>query len=164
MTGRLLFLAAVLAAGGCGKAKPTAAVPEPAPGAVPAAAAKADAAELDALKGTWRVVAITAAGQKVPDDRVQKLQLDWVFDEDGLSVRRPDRPPEPAGRLTLDGTTSPKRLTKAGGGPTVRGVYRLDGKTLTVCLMTDENPGAGFPAGLASTASPKTDLLTLERR
>jgi uncharacterized protein (TIGR03067 family) len=161
MTYRVLWIAAVLAATGCGKAKPTAADPGPPPGPV---AAGSESAELAALKGTWRVVSITAAGQKVPDDRVQKLQLDWVFDENGLAIRRPDRPAEPPGRLTFDATTNPKRYTKMSDIAPSRAVYRLDGKTLTVCLMVDENQSIGFPAGLVSTASPKTDLLILERR
>ncbi len=36
--------------------------------------------------------------------------------------------------------------------------------SLFMPVMTDENPKAGFPAGLKSTAAPTTDLLVLERR
>lgn len=116
----------------------------------------------DELKGTWQVVAITAGGKPVPQDRVQKINLQWIFNGENLTIRRPDRP-DNTSSYSLDTTTHPKKLT-INDSPPVRGVYSLDGNKLQVCMMVDESPNAGFPTALLSTASPKTDLLTLNRK
>src|SRR5262249_24181761 len=49
----------------------------------------ADPQEMAQLQGTWHVTAIEAAGNPVPPDRVQRIRLQYVFDGDKLTVRRP---------------------------------------------------------------------------
>jgi uncharacterized protein (TIGR03067 family) len=122
----------------------------------------ANAQELEQLKGTWQVIAIEAAGKPVPADRVQKINLQYVFDGDQLTIRRPDRPNNRS-TFTLDAGANPKKIT-INNSPPLRAVYAVEGNQLRLCLMVDENLNAGYPTELASKASPKTDLLTLERR
>jgi uncharacterized protein (TIGR03067 family) len=120
-----------------------------------------DPKELEQLRGTWNVIAIVAAGNPVAQDRVQKIALQYIFDGNKITVHRPDRP-DNVGTFSVDTSTNPKRMTLNLGIPG-RAVYSLDGNKLQLCMMVDDNPNAGFPAALASTASPKADLLTLER-
>ena len=121
-----------------------------------------DPKELEQLRGTWNVIAIVAAGNPVAQDRVQKLALQYIFDANKITVHRPDRA-DNVGTFSVDTSTNPKRMTLNLGAPG-RAVYALDGNKLQLCMMVDDNPNAGFPAALVSTASPKADLLTLERR
>ena len=146
---------AAMLCGGCG---PGRTMPK---GGSPGAAAN-DPQAMEQLKGTWHVIAIEAGGNPVPADRVQKIELQYVFDGDKLTVHRPDRP-DKTSTITLDATSSPKKMTLHQSRP-VYALYAVDGNKLRLCLMVDENPNAGFPTELASRASPTTDLLTLERR
>jgi uncharacterized protein (TIGR03067 family) len=123
----------------------------------------AAAQERAKLQGSWRVVSIEAAGQKVPDERVRGLGLVYVFTGDKLAIRRPDRPAN-EGTYRLDPAHTPKRLEfAAADGLRRHMVYELAGDTLTLCVMVDERAANQYPKALASQASPKTDLLTLER-
>lgn len=140
---------------GCGPrgTTPTESSPKP---------AATDPKALDAFKGTWHVTAIEAAGKPVPADRIQKMGLQYVFDGGKVTIRRPDRPDDTS-TVVLDASSNPKKLT-INQSPPIRAIYALDGNKLRLCLMVDENPNAGYPTELTSKASPKTDLLTLERR
>jgi uncharacterized protein (TIGR03067 family) len=129
---------------------------------IPLAVVAARRRELAKLKGTWHVTAIEAAGKPVPPDHVEKIGLQYVFDGDKVTVRRPDQS-DNTSKFTLDISAKPKRIT-INQSPPMRGVYAIEGDKLRLCVMVDESPNAGFPAELASKASPKTDLLTLERR
>jgi uncharacterized protein (TIGR03067 family) len=119
------------------------------------------ASELEQLKGAWQVVAIEAAGNPVPAERVRQISLQYVFDGDRITIRRPNHP-DNNGTVSIDAAASPKKMT-INVNPAVRAIYAVEGGKLRVCLMVDENPNAGYPTVLASLASPKTDLLTLER-
>src|SRR5262249_31802267 len=128
-----------------------------------AAEPPADLKDFRDLLGAWEVPAIEAAGKPGPAGRVRKIRVRYVFSDDKkVTISSPDRPDKTAS-FTVDATTNPKRLTVA-LSPPVRALYAVEGNQLRVCLMAEENPNAGYPRALASTASPKTDLLTLERR
>ena len=116
--------------------------------------------ELEQLKGTWQVVALEAGGNPVPAERVRQLNLQWVFDGDRVTIRRPDRP-ENASTFSVDAAANPKKMII--GNPPARAIYAVDGNKLQICLVVDENANAGHPTAFASQASPKTDLITLER-
>jgi uncharacterized protein (TIGR03067 family) len=151
--------ALILLTVGCGK---TTTGPAPSSPAPPGGFPSGDPKELTALQGTWTVVAIEAAGKKVPDDRVEKLKLQYVFNGEKVTVHRPDRPDQ-VSTFTLDAAANPKRIA-INHAPPVKALYSLDGNKLRLCLMVEDKPDAGFPGELASRPSPKTDLLTLERR
>jgi uncharacterized protein (TIGR03067 family) len=150
-----VMIFAVILSGGCGPHGSTTTSGGP-------KTATNDPQALELLRGTWHVVSIEAEGKPVPGDRVQKIRLQYVFDGDTLTIRRPDRP-DKTSTITLDPSANPKKIT-INQSPTIRAVYAVEGDKLKLCLMVDENPNAGYPTALASKASPKTDLLTLERR
>jgi uncharacterized protein (TIGR03067 family) len=119
--------------------------------------------EQEHLQGTWQVIAIVAAGQKVPDARVRGLNLRNVYSGNQITITRPDRPAQ-TGTFTVDAAHVPARLTlRLPDGP-VHAVYQITGDQLQLCLMVDEQRPNEFPADLVSRAAPQTDLLTLQRQ
>jgi uncharacterized protein (TIGR03067 family) len=158
----LLFVPGLMSLCGCGHpADPIG----PADGNKPVRNEKAIAEEqreLELLKGTWTVTNIVAAGKPVPTDRVKNIHLQYVFDGNNITIHRLERPDKKT-PFTVDGSATPKKLTIT-GDPLTKAAYSVNGNSLKLCVMVDENRDAGHPTALASTASPKTDLLTLERR
>jgi uncharacterized protein (TIGR03067 family) len=149
----MVVLCAALA-GGCSKTKD---------GPPPDEPGKQPAAQTDpALQGTWRVVGIQAAGKLVPEARVKGLNLRYVFAGNTITIQRPGRP-EKRGPFEADTTQTPRRLVLKHQSPAVRAVYEVSGDKLRMCVMVDEAKAGEFPNSLASQASPKTDLLSLEK-
>jgi uncharacterized protein (TIGR03067 family) len=141
------------------------------PAAQPEGAKEADRAkakqEEKKLQGTWRVVAITAGGKKVAEERVRQINLRWEFDGPNWLVKRPDRDTR-HWKFTIDPTHTPPRMTSLGQDqkgrlPPLKAIYVLKGNQLQVCMMVDEKQFGEFPAAMESTRSPTTDLITLER-
>ena len=132
------------------------------PRGIPQPASANDPSAMEPLKGTWQVISIVAGGTPVPVERVQKLQLQYVFNGNSMTVRRPDRPDDTK-TISVDGRSQPKRLTST-SNPPIRAIYAIEGNQLRLCIMVDENLNAGYPTEFASKASPTTDLVILERR
>jgi uncharacterized protein (TIGR03067 family) len=151
----LLLCVGLLGCGGSGDTNPKAVRPT---GAPPGLAADAEAA---ALKGTWRVVAITAKGEKVPDVTVKGLNLYYVFDAGKLTIKRQGQP-DRDGSFTLDPTKSPRRidLVVPGEGRD-KSIYELTGTTLRLCIDRDRTD---YPTAFESKAMPRIDLLLLEKQ
>jgi uncharacterized protein (TIGR03067 family) len=145
-----MLACAALTCCGCGS-------PTPSP-----ATTASDPQELERLKGTWRIVALQAAGAPVLEDRLRKMNIEYVFNGDQLTIRRSDRP-DNTSKFSIDTGGTPKRIT-IHQSPSIRAIYSLEGTTLRLCVMADENPSAGYPAEFTSKSSPKTDLITLERQ
>jgi uncharacterized protein (TIGR03067 family) len=121
-----------------------------------------DSPEQEKLQGTWQVTAIDAAGKPVSAAGIQKIGLQYIFAGNKVTVRRVRRDDE-TNTFTVEGNTSPRKLT-INSTPVIHALYALDGNKLQLCVLADDNPNAGYPTELASKASPKTDLLTLERK
>jgi uncharacterized protein (TIGR03067 family) len=93
------------------------------------------------LQGTWRALSMEHAGRVVPDP---DLRFTFVGDQTGLITARFQTPPSP---YTLDPSQEPKAIDFALERGTQRGIYRLDGDLLTLCL--DHDPARGKrPAAL----------------
>lgn len=120
------------------------------------------AKDLEPLQGTWQVLAIEAAGKPIPADTVQKMELLYIFKGDKLTIRRRGRA-DTTHPVTVDLLANPKRMV-IHQEPPIRAVYAVEGNKLWLCPMVDENKNLSYPTELASRASPKTDLLTMERR
>jgi uncharacterized protein (TIGR03067 family) len=109
--------------------------------------------ELEALKGTWTVVAAERDGRKLTDEQLKGVTLS--FDGAGrTSVRKGDQLLFD-GTIGIDPTTKPRTLdatqTSAGDnkGKTFLGIYELDGDTLKVC--SSEPAGNDRPREFSST-------------
>jgi len=121
-----------------------------------------DPQELERLKGTWQVIAIEAAGKPLPPDRVQVANVQYVFDGDRITIKRPGRP-DIVSTFSVDAASNPKRMIVSQTAP-ARGIYAIEGTKLRLCIGVDEKPSTAFPADFVSRASPKIDLITMERR
>jgi uncharacterized protein (TIGR03067 family) len=101
--------------------------------AVPGDATKKD---LDAMQGTWQVVAMEIDGQAVPEEQLKPFKL--TIKGDKGSHTSPDGKIEEA-TIKLDATKKPKAiditpLTGPDKGNTMRGIYTLEGDTIKVCM------------------------------
>lgn len=117
---------------------------------LPGAADQGDDArtELRALQGTWKAVALEAAGTPLPKDGLPPFTM--VIAADGKSIGRvPDE--EFRFTITVDPKKSPKTMDNlhesgAQKGKMQYGIYKLDGDKLTVCMT---------PRGAAASDRPK---------
>jgi RNA polymerase sigma factor (sigma-70 family) len=99
------------------------------------------------LQGRWRIVSAEIGGKKAPDDEFQRMQENpLVFKGDTVRVRLQSD-------YKIDPTKNPKEIdiTPQEGpenekGKTFRGIYRLKGDELTLCipLMPDRDRPTSF--------------------
>jgi uncharacterized protein (TIGR03067 family) len=117
--------------------------------------------DLDLLQGSWSVTALNVEGQKMSAGMLANAQIAIEgnrFTSTGMgSVYK--------GTLELDTSKSPQHLTmKFDAGPekgnTNRGIYKLDGDTLKICLATR---GIVRPSRFAAPAGSGFALETLTR-
>ena len=124
--------------------------------------------DMDAIQGTWKVVALEADGQQAPPEIVAALKL--VFKGETLTFS-PGEPGFTNYNFKLDPTTKPASfdMTHADGphkGETEEGIYLLEGNHLKICLGTAGNRPKTFattaPSGKGVYSAGK-GLYTLER-
>jgi uncharacterized protein (TIGR03067 family) len=113
--------------------------------------------DLDLLKGTWRAIRIETAGGPVPGETAATVR--YIFDDDRVRLLEGDQPAG-EGVIHLDTEADPRAFdfTATAGlqaGTTARGIYRIDGDRLVMCLGS-ERPAAFRAAGDAA-------LIELER-
>lgn len=113
------------------------------------------------VAGQWQVMAINAAGEEVPADKVNNLKLQYTFAAGKLTIQQGDKPIRTC-NITFPASTSPRQLLLQ-QEPPIKAIYELSGNTLKLCITTDENPGDSFPTTFAGQPSPRRDLLTLTR-
>jgi uncharacterized protein (TIGR03067 family) len=112
---------------------------------------------LNDLQGTWQLQSVTFRGQEAPADMVSKSRM--VIAGNQLTSHDGDRV-QPASTITVDATRKPGTIdSKLGTGQTIRGIYRLEEGTLTICVGPS---GAERPKEFAAKAGMATRLLVLK--
>jgi uncharacterized protein (TIGR03067 family) len=101
------------------------------------------------LEGTWVTTEINFGGKKLPKEQVEKLQLTVTVRGDKYAVQVQGKVEE-EGTFKADPSKKPKTLdlnieSGKNKGKTQRGIYRVDGETLSVSFApagAKERPGA----------------------
>jgi uncharacterized protein (TIGR03067 family) len=117
------------------------------------------------LQGAWVVVATERNGRRdTIDEPDPARQLRVIFAADVFVLKYGDA--SRAATFTLDAGRSPGRIELTGYADQqekpVRGVYRLNGDKLLICL-NDADPGGAAPAGFESTPGSGFLLMELKR-
>ena len=114
----------------------------------------------DKIQGTWEVSRIELNGKTQPKGPLVS-PVKVTFEGDKLLTRVGKRQPEPRGTVKLDQSRDPKAYDlSTSEGPTVLGIYKLDGDTLSVCLSA---PGDERPTTWTTALDDGRTLLIYER-
>ena len=115
------------------------------------------------LQGVWKVTSSVSKGEKSTPDEIKDLAL--LFRGDGIAVREGGQTHDNFSYL-LDPTKKIKAIDlilKAGPqkGRVDRGIYKLDGDTLTICIQSNKDEPR--PNEFQSPAGSQLWLIVLQR-
>ena len=121
----------------------------------------AQADDLKAMEGTWKVESAEANGKKVESDELKEIVVKITGDRYEVKVK--DK--LDAGTLKLDETQKPKSMdaTDTEGldaGKVVKAIYELSGDTLRVCYAIE---GGERPTEFATKEGSPVLMLTYKR-
>jgi uncharacterized protein (TIGR03067 family) len=102
------------------------------------------------LEGTWLITSAEKGGKKLPEDILEKIRRTLEIRGDKYKVTILGKVQEEEGTFKTDPKKNPKTIdlmiaSGADKGKTQRGIYRLEGDTLTVSVArpgVEERPGA----------------------
>src|SRR5262249_8215197 len=117
--------------------------------------------DLELIQGTWQIVALEAGGKPEPERNYKWNSFTFSRDKsnDKAVLREVGHLPTDF-TFKLDPIPTPKTIdltTKT--GITLRGIYKLEGDDLTVCLSV----GSSRPTEFATKAGGDTETFTLKR-
>ncbi len=101
----------------------------------------AEKEELEKFQGTWDFVSLEVNGEQKPDEDFKRYTVvfkgdQWiVFEGTNVAAQK---------TIQLNPAANPKCIDAyppPGTGPTIRGIYVLEGDTLTVCDRGEDNGG-----------------------
>jgi uncharacterized protein (TIGR03067 family) len=126
-----------------------------------AAAGKEGAASRDQekLQGKWEVESATRGGKKAPAERIKAMRM--VIEGDRMTVKDGTR--DETATFTLMPDQKPPAIDikpNRPGEKTVRGIYRVEGDTLTMCWVREGDR----PKELVSKEGSGAILLVLKRQ
>jgi uncharacterized protein (TIGR03067 family) len=130
---------------------------------VAAPAAKEKKKDPPSIVGSWKLEKMEFGGMAMPVGDLGELSL--TFAPDGAFIARKGGQEKPeTGRYTHDAKKSPAEIdvTETRGGAkdmTVRGIYKIDGETLTICM----SPMGERPTKFESPAGGQTIMMTFKR-
>src|ERR687894_1347355 len=120
-------------------------------GLIPAAVLRGEdgKADLDKLQGTWEVTSMEMGGKAIkvfPGKITVTFTGDRMVMDGPLAAPEGEKPVPPEFTVKLDPSKNPKAidtvaLTGKFPGKTQRGIYRLEGDELTLCLPNQEAEG-----------------------
>ena len=121
----------------------------------------AQADDLKAMEGTWKVEAAEAGGKPVESEDLKSLEVKITGERYEVTIK--DK--VDAGTLKLDETKKPKTMdaTDTEGddsGKVVKAIYELTGDTLKVCYAMD---GGERPTEMATKEGSSLLMLTYKR-
>jgi uncharacterized protein (TIGR03067 family) len=123
---------------------------------------KGTKSDKELLQGTWKIVSAEIGGKKPDDEEWAKMQSQpFVFKGDKLLAKYdadfkldPAKNPKHIDIVPLDGPEGEK-------GKTFRGLYRLDGDQLTICIAL--LPDGDRPASVTPAAGELVGVLVFQR-
>jgi len=111
----------------------------------------------DRLQGTWVLVSGERGGEPPPEGFLGGFKLTFAGDKFSIQLKGETKGP---GAYMLDPAKTPREINLTPDGQNLRGIYRLKGDELTLCL--DENRGPR-PTEFKSPAGTNHLLLVLRR-
>ena len=126
-------------------------------------AGDATSKDLDALRGTWKVVELTELGEKLPDKELAPVEV--VILGNKMTINDDGKFREEI-TLKLDATKKPKAVDfhyskGPNTGKVERGIYLLEGDTLIFCI--NEKKDGERPTEFASTKGNGCSLAVLKK-
>jgi uncharacterized protein (TIGR03067 family) len=121
------------------------------------------------LEGKWEAVSLVVDGEEPIEENKKLLKGQQIEFRGGKLIFLRDGKPRAGGAtVRIDPTTTPKQIDmtydpsdgKGLGGPTVNGIYKLEGDTLTICYA---GRGEDRPTEFASRPGTKGSL-SVQRR
>lgn len=132
-------------------AAPSPAQQQPAPKAKP---------DTEAIQGTWSIIGLEAGAKASPEKNYRGNS--FTFGKDRVTLREGVYQAVDF-TYTLDSTKTPKAIDlttgKGGGSSTLKGIYKLEGDDLVLCLSL----GGMRPTEFATKAGGETETFTLKR-
>ena len=121
--------------------------------------------EMKNLQGTWTVVSLKVEGEESKDPKEKELVITFRGDK-MLTAAGREKEPDPPRPYRLDPGRKPKHIDIDGGaGRTAKGIYALDGATLTLCLPNPFLGGGGErPTKFESDPLGLNWLMVLKRK
>lgn len=116
--------------------------------------------DLDAIIGTWWIVGLENGGKTHPEKtfRGNTFSFGRMKGANIATLAEGKYTPVEFG-FSLDPTRTPKSLDLVLRGNTVRGIYKLEGDDLTICMSL----GGPRPTDFATRAAGDTETFTLKR-
>ncbi len=118
------------------------------------AARASDGTDLEKLQGEWTFVSGEKAGQAPPGGELKMATVTFT----GNEISCTGVPHEAKGTFSLDPTKSPREIELTMNGHAIKGIYRLEGDALTICL------GEERPTEFATREGVNALLMTLKRK
>ena len=120
-------------------------------------AQKTQRSDRDKILGTWVVVAMEAAGKKLPEETIKEKTM--VITAEKMLAKQVGRPDEEF-HYKLDVMKNPRAIDLKDKNKTMPGIYAFEGDdTLKICLSQDNDR----PSEFITKESSKNVLVTLRR-